>query len=200
MFYLHQLTVNVFNIHDLATGKRYYRQGIGKKGPHEVCSFIKNCIDLYVPLLVTHFSIQSDGCGGRNKNHTLIQFCAVLTKLGRFDTINQNHAICGHSFMPCDRNFAVVKRQICMHDRMYTLKQYVEPIISTNKKKFTVHLVENNWMIKDFKDWWPKYYKRNTLSKDSFGRNVPKDEKIKFNISAHMHLTHKYFYLYALNP
>lgn len=56
-FYLHQLTVSNFNIHDVKTGKAVfylYHEGMGRKSPNEVCSFIVNFIETYIPEEVKH--------------------------------------------------------------------------------------------------------------------------------------------------
>ncbi|KAF2895111.1 hypothetical protein ILUMI_11063, partial [Ignelater luminosus] len=45
-------------------------------------------------------------------NHTVLRFCCALVELGRFDSVEQYFPIQGHSFLPCDRNFAVTKRKI----------------------------------------------------------------------------------------
>lgn len=194
-FYLHQLTVNVFNIHNFKTGKSFfyiYHEGLGKKGPNEVCSFIMDYIRREISESVTHLHIFSDGCGGQNKNHCVIRMCMALIDLGRFKTVNQYFPIRGHSFMPCDRNFAVVKKNIKKNDRIFLLKEYAELIItSSSKGNFSVYLMdEENSVLKDYKKWWPQFYKKNCLSTASLGRGVPKDQKVSFNISIFMQFTH----------
>lgn len=42
----------------------------------------------------------------------------------------------------------------------------------------------------DFKLWWPEYYKKNCISKETIGRNTTKDRKVHFGISNH----HQYTY------
>lgn len=194
-FYLHQLTVNVFNIHNLKSGQSFfyiYHEGLGKKGPNEVCSFVMDYIKREIPETVTHFHIFSDGCGGQNKNHCVIRMCRALVDLGRFKTVNQYFPIRGHSFMPCDRNFAVVKKKIKKNDRIFLLKEYAELIItSSSKGNFSVYLMEeDNSVLKNYKKWWPQYYKKNCLSTASYGRGVPKDQKVSFNISNFMQFSH----------
>lgn len=189
-FYLHQLTVSNFNINNLKTGKGVfylYHEGMGRKGPNEVCSFITNFIQTYVSQEVKHLHVFMDGCPGQNKNHCTVRMCAGMVELGRFSTINQYFPIRGHSFMPCDRNFAVVKRHIKKHDRIYTLKHYAELIIQASQRNlFTVHIIDNdNSIIKDFKAWWPKYYKRNCVSND-----LERKDRVPFNISSYMQFTY----------
>lgn len=38
--------------------------------------------------------------------------------------------------------------------------------------------------IIQFKNWWRHYYKEVVLSVESYGRNVPKEQKVKFNVSS----------------
>lgn len=194
-FYLHQLTVNVFNIHDLKTRKTMfyvYHEGMGKKGPNEVCSFIMDFINRNIPPNIQHFHIFSDGCGGQNKNHSVIRMCLGLADLGRFQSVNQYFPIRGHSYMPCDRDFAMVKKKMNKNDRVFLLKDYASLIVSSSaKKKFSVCLMdEDNTLIKDYKKWWPVYYKKNSLSTESYGRGVRKENKVSFLISNFMHFSY----------
>lgn len=62
---------------------------------------------------------------------------------------------------------------------------------STNKKNFTAVLVESDYIL-NFKDWWPRFYKKTMLSVESVGRRIPKNEKVLFKISQFMHFTHSY--------
>ncbi|CAH1114650.1 unnamed protein product [Psylliodes chrysocephalus] len=58
-FYLHQLTVYVFNIDNLKTGESFfyiYHEGLGKKGPNEVCSFVLDQGRLVIKILGVHSS------------------------------------------------------------------------------------------------------------------------------------------------
>ncbi|CAH1990501.1 unnamed protein product [Acanthoscelides obtectus] len=55
--------------------------------------------------------------------------------------LNQYFPVRGHSYMPCDRDFAMVKRKIKKNDRMYN-KRYVSLILnSSTKNKFSVYVM-----------------------------------------------------------
>uniref|UniRef100_A0A1B6EE39 DUF4371 domain-containing protein n=1 Tax=Clastoptera arizonana TaxID=38151 RepID=A0A1B6EE39_9HEMI len=136
MFYLRKLWYYVFNISDLSNKHSVfftYSEGTDKKGPDEVCTFINQYIESYIPLTVKHLHVFSDACGGQNHNHTLSRFLLALTMSGRFETINQYYPVRGHSFMPCDRTFGLLKRAIKKHDRIYSPDQY--KVIICNAKK-----------------------------------------------------------------
>jgi hypothetical protein len=44
--------------------------------------------------------------------------------------------------------------------------------------------------ILNFKDWWPLYYKKKCLLEASYGRNVPKTQKVTFSISKYNQFIH----------
>lgn len=177
-FYLRQLTYNVFNIHNLKSDKAVfytYDETTAKKSPNEVCSFIQSYINEYVSPSIRHLYLFSDGCAGQNKNHCVIRLMLALVSKNRFDSIHQYFPIRGHSYLPCDRDFSVVKRTVKKEDRVYLPMEYTELIISSSSKRaFTVHMVHKEDIL-DFKSWWPSHYKKNVLSVESRGRNVPRE-------------------------
>ncbi|KAG8248411.1 hypothetical protein J6590_041997, partial [Homalodisca vitripennis] len=73
----------------------------------------------------------------------------------------------GHSFLPCNRDFATVKRAIRKFDRVYTPIQYNEIIESAKVKdpKFVVKSLQYSGFI-EFKNWWPTVFKKTTKSID----------------------------------
>lgn len=192
-FYLRQLTVNVFGINNLGKNKaRFYtyHEGLAKKGPNEVVSFIEDYITNEIPTGVKHLHIFSDSCGGQNRNHTVIRFFMQLVQSHRFESINQYFPQRGHSFLPNDRNFAAIKRVIRRHDRIYTPMEYTEMIVhSTRQSEFSVKMVDSR-EIKDFKSWWPRFYKKQCLSIESLGRAVPRNQKQSFQISSFCHFVY----------
>ncbi|PSN53749.1 hypothetical protein C0J52_02214 [Blattella germanica] len=192
-FYLRQLTYNIFNIHDLKSEKAVfytYDETTAKKSPNEVCSFILSYINEYVSSSIRQFFLFSDGCAGQNKNHCLIRLMLALEAKGRFDSIHQYFPIRGHSYLPCDRDFSVVKRTVKKQDRVYLPLDYTELITSSSSKNaFTVHMVHKEEIL-DFKSWWPAHYKKNVLSVESQGRTVPREMKQHFSISEFMEFSY----------
>ncbi|CAH0562999.1 unnamed protein product [Brassicogethes aeneus] len=89
LFYLTQLTVNIFGIHNCKTDKAFfyvYHEGITSKGPNDVCSFLWDYIQREIPENVQELRLYSDNCPGQNKNHTMVRMCAALDskKLNNF--------------------------------------------------------------------------------------------------------------------
>ncbi|KAB0805404.1 hypothetical protein PPYR_02374 [Photinus pyralis] len=112
-----------------------------------------------IPPEITELHLFSDGCGGQNRNQTMVRFLLALQATKRFNKIYHYFPIRGHSFLPCDRDFGCVKR-LFKKDRIYIPEEYEEMIISSRQKQpFTVKQIRYNDII-DFKNWWPADYKK----------------------------------------
>lgn len=186
LYYLRQLSVNIFGIHHIKDNKTtifLYHEGIAKKGPNEVCSFINEYLKS-IPDHYTELRLFCDNCGGQNKNQALSRFCLYLTDSGRFNKVVQYFPLRGHSFLPCDRDFGLISKTLRNHDRIFTVHEITEHIINSSSKdgKFTVHEVTADEVL-DFKKWQSLYYKKSCISKETRGKNVRKEDKVNFQIS-----------------
>lgn len=187
IFYLRQLWVNAFCIHNLKDNScqvYLYHEGEAKKGANEVCTFVMDYIKTNLSENVKELHLYSDGCPAQNKNHSFIRFCMALVEDKIFRRIVHRFPIRGHSFLACDRDFGVFKKHIKKCDRIYTPKEYCT-IIANSKKNVTVKMVDGDEIF-NFNQWWPKFYKKTTLSDDSFGRNIPRDQKVSFAPASYM--------------
>lgn len=174
---MRQLWVNTFCIHNMKTNKAKfytYHEGEANKSPDEVSFFLllhylHNEIGLSSSK--TKLIVFSDGTSGQNKNHTLLRFLMNLCDQGMFERINNSQfPVRGHSFLPCDRDFGSNKRLLREVDRVYTPDQYNELILKASKVgRFSAHKVQTDEIL-SFKSWWPKSYKKITVS--DFRRNV----------------------------
>lgn len=77
-----------------------------------------------------------------------------------------------NSYLPCDREFATMKRKIRRNDRAYLPQEYEDMIKTsrTNSRLFSVKPITHEDII-NFKDWWPKIYKKQSksvISKQTF--------------------------------
>lgn len=134
-------------------------------------------------------SLSSDNCGGKNKNHTIVRFCNALVEIGSFDEIHQIYPLRGHSFLPFDRAFGTVKRAKKTKDRIYTVRDVVQ-IIANCSTNFTVQVV-NREDVLNSEQWWPKIYKRSCMTDNSYGHQVPKEDKVQFKITKHNQFSHE---------
>ncbi|CAG9785951.1 unnamed protein product [Diatraea saccharalis] len=154
IFYYRQLWVNEFCVHNLKTDAAVfysYHEGIANKGPNEVCSFLLHYMEHFMPSAVDELHIFSDGCAGQNKNNTVVRFLMALTQTHRFQKIYHYFPTRGHSFLPCDRDFGLVKRKIKRYDRVYTPEEYENIIVASSYfSKISVFKVTTQMVI-DFK-------------------------------------------------
>ena len=166
LYYYRKLTVSVFGVHNLKdrTMVSYvYHEGEGGKGPNEVASHLSKCIETYI-LCDPHIKklkIFADNCAGQNKNHVIVRFIMVLVEVSKFDSVELFYPIRGHSFMPCDRDFSLIKRKLRRIDRLYLLEEIVNVIrnASRNPSKFRVNLPRPDAFL-NFGNWWQSYYKK----------------------------------------
>lgn len=187
VFYLRQLWVNCFGIKNLKTNESVfyvYHEGLANKGANEVCSMILHYLDTFLDGNVKELYLFSDNCPGQNKNHTVIRFLMSLTDTNKYTRITHYFPIRGHSFLPNDQDFGVVKKKIKKCDRIYVPDEYYS-IMSEACEKFSVYMLSTREVV-DFSNWWTSYYKRTCLDNESFGRNVPKEQKHTFAPSGYM--------------
>ncbi|KAK5639391.1 hypothetical protein RI129_011883 [Pyrocoelia pectoralis] len=142
LFYLTQLSVSVFCIYNLGTKKAMfylYHEGVAAKSPNEICSLLMDYIQNYIGPEVKELHLFSDNCPGQNKNHCVTRMSLALTDTGRFNKIQHFFPIRGHSFLPCDRAFGLVKRNLKKFDRIYDLHKYTEIIaMASAQHAFTI--------------------------------------------------------------
>ena len=56
------------------------------------------------------FTVWSDNCIGQNKNKIMLFLWIYLTITGKYDEINHKFLVSGHSYLPCDRDFAQIEK------------------------------------------------------------------------------------------
>ena len=112
IFYARQLWLYNFGIHDCATnaGTMYvWDESTAKRGSNEVASCLLHYITNNLSEDVDTLHLFLDGCGGQSKNYTIFWFLYSLVKLQYLKRIVHCYPILGHSFLPCDRDFALVE-------------------------------------------------------------------------------------------
>ncbi|KAJ4440798.1 hypothetical protein ANN_10644 [Periplaneta americana] len=98
----------------------------------------------------------------QNRNHTVARFLLTLAATGRFRKIVQYYPVRGHSFLPCDRDFGVIKRKLRREDRVYVPIEYTKLIAESSALGNLVTYLDSNFTT-NYKVWWPRYFKKNTF-------------------------------------
>ncbi|CAG7815618.1 unnamed protein product [Allacma fusca] len=86
----------------------------GRRGQIEISTIIHKYITenftLLEPGQSRTLNFWSDRCVAQNNNYQNVALLKYLTLIGYFTEVNQKFLVTGHSFLPCDRHFAVVER------------------------------------------------------------------------------------------
>lgn len=114
MFYKRQLACYNFCVHVSDCNKGYmcmWDESVMKRGGSEIASCVLNVLNkgiLYRNKLV----IWSDNCAGQNKNRMMILLMIFLVRTTKmFEEITHKFLSPGHSFLSCDRDFAVIEQR-----------------------------------------------------------------------------------------
>uniref|UniRef100_A0A8D8SK62 DUF7869 domain-containing protein n=2 Tax=Cacopsylla melanoneura TaxID=428564 RepID=A0A8D8SK62_9HEMI len=92
-----------------------WHQMVAKRGAKDIGSCMLNYV-------VTNFKklgpreerklvIWSDRCVGQNNNKTILSLCMFFIRCRFFSEVHQKFLVTGHSFLPCDRDFALIERE-----------------------------------------------------------------------------------------
>lgn len=125
VYYKRQLSMYIFNIHVLSTGRSFfyvYLENVGKKGSDDVSSLLHDFLYNHLDPNVKILEIFCDSCGGQNKNYTVFRFLHyVVNEEKRLDYIKVIFPIRGHSYMEPDKNMGILN-----HKARYDKKCKVE--------------------------------------------------------------------------
>ncbi|KAJ8878998.1 hypothetical protein PR048_019604 [Dryococelus australis] len=138
------------------TGLYVYQEGMAKKRTNEVCSFILDYITHYVSQDFTDLYLYLDGCVGQHTKHSMIHMCLGLVQNETFKNIVHSYPVRVHSFLPCDRDFRLLKKKIKTCDRIYTPKEYVSLFVH-------IKMVETENIL-DLNTWWPHFFMKNCMA------------------------------------
>ncbi|KAF0709773.1 putative sola1-9 ap [Aphis craccivora] len=112
-YYKRQLWTYCLGIHNLAdnTAKMYvWDESVGSRVPQEIGS----CILHYIKNFVTanKLIMYSDQCGGQNRNIKMATLCNFIVANDKYcvNEIDHKFLVSGHSFLPCDQDFGLIKK------------------------------------------------------------------------------------------
>ncbi|KAJ8928674.1 hypothetical protein NQ314_018768 [Rhamnusium bicolor] len=111
MFYLRQLSVFNLGIHIGDTNQAFmclWHEGTTGRGGNEIAS----CVLKVLRANATNkkiLNLWTDNCIGQNKNKMMLLALILLVKEGTLDEIHHKYLVKGHSYLPCDRDFAFIE-------------------------------------------------------------------------------------------
>nr|CAI5826307.1 unnamed protein product [Callosobruchus analis] len=87
-----------------------WHEGVSGRGGNEIASTLLKILNSGITEK-KHLLLWSDNCAGQNKNRMVIFVLVFLVLHQVFDTIEYNFLISSHSFMSCDRDFALIEKR-----------------------------------------------------------------------------------------
>lgn len=114
MFYLSQLSCYNLGIHVSDTNKAFmcmWHEGVSGRGSNQVTSCLLKILNMPGVVDKRHVQLWSDNCAGQNKNKVVLFLLIFLASHGLFDSLEYNFLVSGHSFMACDRDFALIEKR-----------------------------------------------------------------------------------------
>lgn len=109
----YNLAVN--NMTENVSNMFLWHEVIAKRGSKEVAScllkYVTNTFNVLAPTKERRLIVWSDRCVGQNNNKFILTLYHYLIRSRYFSEIHQKFMITGHSFLPCDRDFALIERQ-----------------------------------------------------------------------------------------
>lgn len=113
MFYRRQLSCYNFGISLGDTHHSYmcmWDETVAGRGGNEIASCLLKVLNSEVTKK-TRLIVWSDNCVGQNKNRMMVFLFLFLVSIGLFKHIEQRFLVSGHSFLPCDSDFALIEKR-----------------------------------------------------------------------------------------
>ncbi|KAF6204992.1 hypothetical protein GE061_019159 [Apolygus lucorum] len=114
MFYQRQLSCYNLGVNISDSGQSYlcmWSELEAGRGGNEVISCIFHILNDAAIIHRKNIAIWSDNCVGQHKNKMAVLMYMFLIANGIYHTIEHNFLVSGHSFLPCDRDFALVEKR-----------------------------------------------------------------------------------------
>ena len=100
---MHQLWLYVFGVHSCGDNEVPMLCSPETRGSDEVIPCLHTTLS-QLPLETTSLRLDSDGCGGQNKNTNVMCYLFSLVAIGRFQCIWHAFPVRGDSFLLHDRD------------------------------------------------------------------------------------------------
>ena len=185
----------------VATNDLYcWTEDQGAKGSNEIASAVYHRLTSLDLTHIDKIRLVSDGCGGQNKNSTVIGMVAhwLATKApSSVRYVEMIFPVTGHSYIPPDRVFGRLEKKIKMKEKIVRPENYIE----LYREVGTVHKLGQTWFSSNWKKSVAEVVKptnslpfmisnckrflfRKTLTKGNAIVTVQGEENFKSNLSA----------------
>lgn len=145
MYYLRQLSCYNLGIHVGDNNNvllSMWHEAIHSRGANEIASCLLKAVEANIMCGKKKLIVWSDNCSGQNKNQMLIYLWLYLIAKGYLDEVNHKFLIVGHSYLSCDRDFALIERKKKKAKCEVPLDLVRVMVEARDKNPFTVRLMQ----------------------------------------------------------
>ena len=144
-YYKRKLWLYNFCIHNLKSGissMYLWDETVAGRGSIEIASCLNKWRDNHFggepAQELTTLSIFADNCAGQNKNLQMVLFLLREIHSRRLTRVELSFLVSGHSFMPCDRSFGVIEKEVRGYANLYTPHDFKSAILRAQTPPFPV--------------------------------------------------------------
>lgn len=155
-YYSRQLALYNLGMCCLNSNKNYsytWLECESARGANEICSALINLLERLQDTdefkSAKKLRLFCDGCGGQNKNNIVLGALQHwLSSKKFFDDIELVFPVRGHSYLPCDRLFGRISKELRRMDTIYFPQEY-HAVFSRHVDQ--VFVLGEHWCVRDFR-------------------------------------------------
>lgn len=152
MFYSRQLSCFNFGIHVADTDDAFmclWDESLTGRGGNEIASCLQKVFSHPDFIKRQNLVLWCDNCIGQNKNKIILMLLIFLVATGVYERVEQKFLVSGHSYLPCDRDFAQIEKRKRVVKNFTT--NHIANMIAEARHKKPFKVVK--MQINDFKDF-----------------------------------------------
>ena len=150
VFYKRQMWFYNLGINTRHDNKAYmcvWQETDGKRGSNEVASSLNEFLKTIDLSKYDHIHSFSDGCGGQNRNKTMVAFFMHICQTTHIETWTHSFLESGHSFLPNDTDFGKIEKAKNKNLNIFTANEWKDII-----KQCNFNVIEMKGKFLEFSD------------------------------------------------
>lgn len=168
-FYSRQLSLYNFGLCDQTSGNNFsytWTENQSGRGANEISSAVHHYLTSVIKwdsndphvANVTKIRLVSDGCGGQNKNNIVLGMAMgwLVNAPKQINTVEMLFPVRGHSFLPCDRLFGRIEKELKSKDSILNPKGFHDVFGNHCANVFRCAV---DWNVVDWKEGTSSIYK-----------------------------------------